>query len=211
MSNLLSALIKADRIHSPDVWFTYLLDDVLAGFYRKLKTPWSTQEHDVLFELSALYAAEVKNNPFRDVLGDVYQELSSHYKAKGLGQYFTPWPVAQMMSMFAQPDMSKFEEGPISLHEPTCGSGVMVLAFLDRLHQHDPTALERVELCLIDADIVCCKMVTVQILANMLINNLSIKSFEVLHGNALTLEVASFCKFEGRALPSDINKQTQAA
>lgn len=36
--------------------------------------------------------------PFMDVLGPLYMELGSRGARAQLGQYFTPWPIAEMMA-----------------------------------------------------------------------------------------------------------------
>jgi hypothetical protein len=64
-----------------------------------------------------------------DVLGDMYMELelSNHWK----GQYFTPDCVCRMMSKITCGDTAELIEtqGVISVHDPCCGSGVMLIAF----------------------------------------------------------------------------------
>ncbi len=65
-----------------------------------------------------------------DVLGLVYQELSGKYSKKHMGQYFTPSPIARMMSQITYSvEPFESEEGAVKLLEPCIGSGVMLLEF----------------------------------------------------------------------------------
>ncbi|AYZ18711.1 MULTISPECIES: N-6 DNA methylase [Klebsiella] len=74
-------------------------------------------------------------NGFCDFLGNVFMqlELGDNFR----GQYFTPWDVARMMAQLQLGDVkTMFDEKPfITLSEPACGAGCMVLAFADVLNQ----------------------------------------------------------------------------
>ncbi|MFH1147591.1 MAG: N-6 DNA methylase, partial [Pseudomonadota bacterium] len=68
---------------------------------------------------------------FGDVLGPVYQNLASMGARSILGQYFTPWSVAVAMAQMTLIDLEKREaeeKRPITVCDPCCGSGVMLLA-----------------------------------------------------------------------------------
>jgi type I restriction-modification system DNA methylase subunit len=58
-----------------------------------------------------------------DVLGEFY-ELS--FCRKGAGQFFTPWPICQLIAKCQPSDESSVE--PKRVLDPTCGSGRMLLA-----------------------------------------------------------------------------------
>lgn len=112
-----------------------------------------------------------------DPLGDVYMEIVSHWKAQGMGQYFTPYPVCKLMAqltMGQNPDTSK----PLRFLEPTCGSGANIIAMAemvkDTRHQHRFYAA--------DLDLLCVKMATVQMALHSIPG-------AVFHSNTLTLEV----------------------
>ena len=61
----------------------------------------------------------------KDILGELYMLVRSEHKGSSLGQYFTPWPVAKMMAMVV--NVGEKEERQ-TIFDPTCGSGVMLLA-----------------------------------------------------------------------------------
>lgn len=62
-----------------------------------------------------------------DVLGDFYQ---AHLYKKGRSQYFTPWPVCQMMAEMtgSQAPEEPIPEQPLRILDPCCGSGRMLVA-----------------------------------------------------------------------------------
>lgn len=66
-----------------------------------------------------------------DFLGSVFMQLELGDKYRG--QFFTPWDVAKMMASMQLGDASDlFTHKPfITLAEPACGAGCMVLAFAD--------------------------------------------------------------------------------
>ncbi|HDX8936677.1 SAM-dependent DNA methyltransferase [Klebsiella michiganensis] len=74
-------------------------------------------------------------NGFCDFLGNVFMQLELGDKYRG--QFFTPWDVARMMAQLQLGDVkAMFDEKPfITLSEPACGAGCMVLAFADALNQ----------------------------------------------------------------------------
>lgn len=70
-----------------------------------------------------------------DFLGRVFMQLELGDKYRG--QFFTPWDVARMMAAMQLGDTEAlFRDKPfITLNEPACGAGCMVLAFADVLQK----------------------------------------------------------------------------
>lgn len=116
------------------------------------------------------------SDDFQDLLGTVYMEISSQYKASAMGQFFTPGNISAMMSEMMLSDMDTDKEG-LKICDPSCGSGIMILKaarmFGDRRHLQRFTG--------IDLDRICCKMCIV----NMALNTIP---GEVFHANSLSLE-----------------------
>ena len=69
---------------------------------------------------------EMDANPYADLLGEVYTEWTWNKDKKRTGEYYTPQPVCEMMAMMIIG--SPPEQRPITLCEPACGSGRMILA-----------------------------------------------------------------------------------
>jgi type I restriction-modification system DNA methylase subunit len=105
--------------------------------------------------LSDVYPQET----YQDIIGTVYMELGVADK-KHFGQFFTPWNVARMMAqmVIAQPDLNKYTpQRPMTICDPCCGSGIMLLAAASVLPR-DFIDEGRVVFYGIDIDPVCVKM-----------------------------------------------------
>lgn len=171
--------------HDAAKWFSWLIDDCLAGFGKKLDQPWDETQHERLFQLSGLYGQIVHEHPYTDILGLTYQELASNYGRKGLGQYFSPDEIARLMAQMTF-DRALFEKQEVvRFSEPTAGSGVMVLAFMRTVIQDNPDWMRKLSVTMVDLDKVCVKMSVLQVLANNLIHQANLGEIRALHGNSL--------------------------
>lgn len=65
---------------------------------------------------------------FGDYLGEIYMELNG--KSKAVGQFFTPYNVSKMMAMITLGEKPNGEK-IVTLNEPACGSGGMIVAAAD--------------------------------------------------------------------------------
>ena len=122
-----------------------------------------------LGRLFGLYVEAVEDLPFRDILGSLFMRLDVN--SVRAGQYFTPWPIAEMMAMMTF-DREEFlrrvkERGEVSVCDPACGSGVMLLAFGKVVHDslgRDGT--NRLRLYGMDIDPRCVNMCRIQLRIN---------------------------------------------
>lgn len=171
----------------------WLVDDCLGSFGIPIPEtpPEDVIEH--LFTLSATFARAVRANPFQDVLGGLYQEIASKWKSKGLGQYFTPFPVARMMAMINDP-VKMLQEARdrghvMKVYEPAAGTGVMLLAMIEVIMEQEPdNALDLISymsMTAIDIDYLCVRMTALQMLSNALFHNASVGELIVYRGNSL--------------------------
>ena len=102
-----------------------------------------------------------------DLLGEFYMTWgSSHSDQKWNGQFFTPWDIALLL---AQLLLLNIEEWPtdkvVSIGEPCCGSGVMMLAVYEVLRQRRPDLVVNglVQVELVDVDYTCVLMAEVNL------------------------------------------------
>lgn len=73
-----------------------------------------------------LSVLEYKEEP-EDILGDIYHSLRLNNEWNG--QFFTPDHIARLMAKLSNPvSESGSDEGYVTINEPTCGSGTMVIA-----------------------------------------------------------------------------------
>lgn len=97
-----------------------------------------------------------------DVLGEIYMDLGLG-NAKS-GQYFTPWPVADLMAQITYgEELSNLTKPFVTLSEPCCGSGVMVLAFAKTLISKGHNPCEKMWAECIDLDRMTALMCYIQL------------------------------------------------
>lgn len=105
-----------------------------------------------------------KADPYQDALGSAYMAIGHGNKA--MGQYFTSMPIASLMARMTLDDRQLTEGGRLLLGcEPTCGSGVMLLAAAQaRREANCPPVVWQA----MDLDRHCCEMTAIQLfLANI--------------------------------------------
>jgi hypothetical protein len=97
-----------------------------------------------------------------DVLGEIYTALDL-CNAK-TGQYFTPWPIAEFMAQIAHGDeLANLNKPFLTVCEPACGSGVMVLAFAKVLISQGHNPCKRMWAKCIDIDRLAALMCYIQL------------------------------------------------
>ena len=143
-------------------------------------------EHQKLFpEMFALLILALEHEwetaGFTDVLGCLFHELELHNKYKG--QFFTPQHICTMMGkmVFTENDKAILEQGYISVLEPACGSGAMILGFAQAVIDSGYNHSQQILVSAVDIDIKCVYMCYIQ---------LSLYGIPavVKHGNSLTTE-----------------------
>lgn len=119
---------------------------------------------------------------FKDCLGSLFMalELGEHFK----GQYFTPYTVSCLMSkmMLGLPERASIEEqgGFITLCEPACGAGGMVIAAAHTLYDEKVNYQKFLHVTATDIDITAAHMCYIQL------SLLHIPAI-VIHGDSLAL------------------------
>lgn len=120
-----------------------------------------------------------------DALGQLFNELelSNHYA----GQFFTPYDVSKAMALVTVDEGMKRQierEGYITVLEPACGSGGMVVALAETMLHTGINYQESVHVTAVDTDIRCVHMAYIQL------SLLHVPAL-VLHGNSLSMETYS--------------------
>lgn len=113
-----------------------------------------------LFSLTVL-ALDI--NPAQDFLGELYMTLglSNHWH----GQFFTPFHVSELMAEIAVGDNLKESikvEGYVSMNDPACGAGSMIIAFAAVCLRHGVDYQRSVLFVGQDVDPVVAKMCYIQ-------------------------------------------------
>ena len=117
----------------------------------------------------------------KDLLGEIYHALNLSNSWNG--QFFTPIHIAHLMASMTVG--TSFEEinkkGYFTLQEPTCGSGVMVIAAANVLYKNNLSPSQNMCVLAIDNDIRCAMMTYIQL------SYLGIPAV-VVHGDSLRIE-----------------------
>lgn len=107
--------------------------------YKQIIKQYSEQEMQTITQIFAELINMAEQNPFRDLLGDLYMQLNMGSDA--LGQFFTPYSVAFTMAKscisIEQIENQITDKGYITINEPTCGGGANVIAFCEYLYKHN--------------------------------------------------------------------------
>ncbi|WP_240465925.1 N-6 DNA methylase [Burkholderia cenocepacia] len=136
--------------------------------------------YEELFEAGSRDGAELPSGGFTDVLGSLYMMFDLGNARTG--QFFTPYPVSQLMAKMLVGDGSDVRsKGFVTLQEPACGAGGMVVAYADALLGAGINYQKAMHAICVDIDVRCVHMTYLQL------SLLHIPAI-VVHGNALSVE-----------------------
>lgn len=147
--------------------------------YLEIVGKYSKEEVNQFCELLANFIELSEPEP-RDILGNLYMELELGNLNNG--QFFTPHEISLLMSKLVYGDVLENMTQPfITLSEPACGAGGMVLAFVNEMLKKSMNPAEKLFVQCIDIDRLAGFMCYLQ---------LSIWHIpaEVIIGNTLTLK-----------------------
>lgn len=122
-----------------------------------------------------------------DFLGELFMnlDLGSHWK----GQFFTPYEVSGLMARMTLGDGAAADidakGGFITVNEPACGSGAMVMAFADAMRDQGLNPQSQMHVTAQDLDATAVHMAVIQ---------LSLRHIPaiVIQGNSLAMEVRDY-------------------
>ena len=98
----------------------------------------------------------------QDFLGQVYMSLNLGSQANG--QYFTPYSVSKFMAEINFAEIESFQNNQlITLSEPCCGSGALIIAFAQTLREHNINYQQNLFVEAIDISEMCFKMTYIQL------------------------------------------------
>ena len=98
----------------------------------------------------------------QDFLGQVYMSLNLGSQANG--QYFTSYSVCKFMAEINFTEIESFQNNQlITLSEPCCGSGALIIAFAQTLREHNINYQQKLFVEAIDISEMCFKMTYIQL------------------------------------------------
>ncbi len=143
---------------------------------------YSKEELNQLARAMAGLIDEMNGNPFADVLGPFYTETITSADQQARGEFYTPNSVSTMMAkMTLDPEAIKAGGRPVTVCDPCCGSGGMVLACAQPLA---PDHVDLLRVTLQDINPVACDMAYIN-------TTLWGIPAEIILGNTLAVEVFS--------------------
>lgn len=155
--------------------------------YMEIVKKYLPEEAETFAELFAFLVLALENyaDAPEDVLGPIFHRLNLHNKYQG--QFFTPNHICEFMGRMTLGDNGKvFEKKDyVTLCEPTCGSGAIVLGFAKALRREGYNFQTKVLVTAIDIDPKCVHMAYLQL-------SLFGIPAVVIHGNSLTLDYQSY-------------------
>ncbi len=148
--------------------------------YLKLISSYEKPDQLAFPKLLGLLVQALDFEP-RDVLGTLFMDLELGSRDKG--QFFTPFHISEFMAEIVHGEELKSIEKPfVTLSEPSCGAGGMVLAFVKIMLKNGHNPADRLWAQCIDVDRLAALMCYVQLaLWNV--------PAEVLVGNTLSLQI----------------------
>lgn len=102
--------------------------------YLDIVKKYDKHDLDLMSELFALVWVTLTKMPedgFGDYLGELY--MASDTSNKKAGQFFTPYSVSKLSAELTLKGSDNLKNDIITLYEPACGSGGMILAAMDTL------------------------------------------------------------------------------
>lgn len=166
--------------------FEYIHKKDVDTLFNKTINKYRKDEQDVFPKLLSILISFMEQNArqgkMKDVVGTIFGELN--LIDKKTGQFFTPNQITDVTSCFIDDETIKNaidKKGYISLCEPSCGAGAMILSFATRLIElgYNPQNTLLIEATDIDRRCV-----------NMCFTQLSYYGLSAIitHGNTLSLE-----------------------
>ena len=141
---------------------------------------WEKPDMDLFAEALAALVAEMETRPFEDLIGGCYMEFAMSSKGQQWnGEFHTPKPICDLMARITLGDMESFPaEGPITVCEPACGAGAMILSLAEAC---SPEVRRRLRVTAIDISRTACDMTFI----NTTLWGIPTR---VIHGNSLSME-----------------------
>lgn len=144
--------IESDPISKSERLQRY--NDMIAGMAKQTIEAYARMEMELFQEVQQSMDA-----PY-DILGEIFMDLGLSNEWNG--QFFTPNSICRMMAMLAGVDQLP-ERGCITVNEPTCGSGAMVLGAVYAMKQKNQNYQSHAMFVAQDIDIRCVWMAYIQL------------------------------------------------
>lgn len=175
--------------------------------FKSIMSKYTLQDRQAITEIINklfILLSLMPENGFDDYLGKLY--MMSGTSSDKSGQFFTPYNVSKLTAQLSikEEKINKFKESGkvLTIHEPTCGSGGMILAGLDVLwNTYQFNYCENAFIFCGDIDTRCVYMAYIQLsLAGVPAairhqNGLTLETWDEWHTPALKMQYLKFRKY----------------
>lgn len=133
-------------------------EDIYLGIIKKYEK--NEREHfiEMACELIKIY---FYSKEIKDVLGEIYTQIGAISKANQ--QFFTPYHIARAMGRMILDKGEITKKEYIKVYDPTCGSGVLLLGYINELKDSNIDYENKVLAVARDIDFVCICMTYIQL------------------------------------------------
>ena len=141
---------------------------------------WERPDLELFAEAFGALVSEMETRPFEDLIGGCYMEFALSSKGQQWnGEFHTPKTICDLMARMTLGDMESLPaEGPITVCEPACGAGAMILSLAEAC---SPEVRRRLRVTAIDVNRTACDMTFI----NTTLWGIPTR---VIHGNSLSME-----------------------
>lgn len=180
--------------------------------YLSIINSYQKEDQEVFPKMLELVVLALEENPEQDFLGSLYHHLGLHQEQKG--QFFTPYHICHFMSelQFAEDGKEEQlkEKGYISVNDPACGAGAMLIAFANVAKKHGINYQKHVLFVAQDIDRTAAMMCYIQLSllgcpAIVIIGDSLIKPF--LHPDNEAWYTPFFCLNRWRFMPGQAERE----
>lgn len=140
---------------------TVYRSDILEQKYLNIIKTYTKEQAEEFSKLLAFLVLGLEQAP-QDFLGQVFMSLNLGSQANG--QYFTPYSVCKFMAEINFTEIETIQNNQlITLSEPCCGSGGIIIAFAETLKEQGYNYQHQLFVEAIDIDETCFKMAYIQL------------------------------------------------
>jgi type I restriction-modification system DNA methylase subunit len=106
--------------------------------YIRIINSYEKETQDIFVEIFGELILAFKEEDFADILGEIYSELNlTNAKA---GQFFTPYHICKLMAAITSSSerlsIEIEQKGYVSVNDPCCGAGALLIAFADQCREY---------------------------------------------------------------------------
>ncbi|MDR1548732.1 MAG: N-6 DNA methylase [Hungatella sp.] len=132
--------------------------------YLSIIRSYEKEEQEMFAQLLCVVTMAFEDNPKQDFLGEIYIALGLNQHQKG--QFFTPYHICEFMAeiQLCEDFQEELEQkGYISVSDPACGAGAMLIAFANVAKEHGLNYQKNVLFVAQDIDATAAKMCYIQL------------------------------------------------